>query len=340
MIICHNDADGFASAGILLLVNEDNLDDLRYSTVRYINILLKRILNNESPQKLYLLDINADDSDTYIQNLIMLRNKGYDITILDHHPLTDYYDAELKSEGIEVIRDTSMSCSELVFHYFIDAIKDKRKAEFLLCIGAIGDRIITPFVQKVISSFRREEIFDVYACLLAGITNGRDFLYSIFEEKDKDGVGFTKKLYYRAAKKRFFIEKLKSRVNFLQESVESISIIHIFRKYIGFAASYLIDQDNIKFAIAIGDGPPDFKNRFYNYWQNFLNFIFRRKVKAKNDKIRISFRSKVALNTLVTALSKKYHGFGGGHKYACGASIPQEFLIPFLKEIIREIKNL
>ena len=91
-------------------------------------------------------------------------------------------------------------------------ITEKWKAEFLLCIGAIGDRLITPFVQKIINSFRREEIFDVYACLLAGITNGKEFIYSIFEEKDKDGVGFTKKLYYRAAKKRFWIEKLKAKM--------------------------------------------------------------------------------------------------------------------------------
>ncbi len=340
MIICHNDADGFASAGILLLANGENLEDLKYSTVRYINILLKKILNKEYPQKLYLLDLNADDSDTFIQILIKMRAKGYDIVIIDHHQLAEAFDEKLKSEGIQIVRDTSMSCCELIFHSFIDKIKEKRKAEILLCIGAISDRIITPFVQKIISSFRREEIFDVYACLLAGITNGREFLYSVFEEKDKDGVGFAKKLYYRATKKRFWIEKLKTRINAIQESIGTMSIVHIFPKYIGFAASYLIDQDGIDFAIAIGDGPPDFRNRFYIYLQNFLNFVFRRNTKQKNDKIRISFRSKVPINNLVFSISKKYKGFGGGHGHACGASIPQENLVSFLKEIIREIKKL
>lgn len=340
MIICHNDADGFASAGIFLLSNKENLDDLRYSTVRYLNILLKRIHNIDPPQKLYLLDLNADDTDTFIQNLVKLRKKGFDITLFDHHQLAEAFDENLKSEGIQVIRDSSMSCCELMFHNFIDEIKEKRKAEFLLCIGAIGDRLITPFVQKIINSFRREEIFDVYACLLAGITNGREFLYSVFEEKDKDGVGFAKKLYYRATKKRFWIEKLKARINNLQESVGSISIVHIFQKYIGFAASYLIDQDDINFAIAIGDGPPDFRNRFYNFFQNFLDFIFRRKKKPKSDKTRISFRSKIPINTFISSISKKYNGFGGGHRFACGASIPRENLVQFLKETIREIKQL
>jgi len=74
--------------------------------------------------------------------------------------------------------------------------------------------------------------------------------------------------------------------------------------------------------------------------QTFFNFILRRKVKQSDDKIRISLRSKIPVNTLVSSLSKKYNGFGGGHKYACGASIPQQNLIPFLKEIIREFKNL
>jgi nanoRNase/pAp phosphatase (c-di-AMP/oligoRNAs hydrolase) len=341
LIICHNDPDGFASAGILLLAGEDNLDDLRYSTVGYINRLLKRLLKEECPDIIYLLDVNADDSETYIQNLIKLSKKGVIINLYDHHPLATHFDKRLIDEGIEVVRDTSVSCSELIFNSFIDKIKEIRKAEFLLCIGAIGDRIVTPFVQKMISSFRREEIFDVYACLLAGIPNGKAFLYSIFEEKDKDGVGFAKQLYYRATKKRFWIEQLKAKINLLQESIGSISVVHIFQRHIGFAASYLIDQEDIDFAIAIGDGPPDFRNRFSMYLQNFLNFIFRRKQKRKNDKLRISFRSsKAPMNVIVSDLAKKYHGFGGGHEFACGASIPQENLVPFLKEIIRDFKNL
>lgn len=340
MIICHNDADGFASAGIFLLANQENLDALRYSTVRYINKMLNNLIHKNSPQKLYLFDVNADDSDNFIQNLIKLRNLGYSITLIDHHQLAQSYDDRLSSEGIQVIRDTNMSCSELIFHTYINKIEDKRKAEFFLCIGAIGDRIITPFVQKVINSFRREEIFDVYACLLAGISNGKDFIYSIFEEKEKDGVGFAKKLYYRATKKRFWIEKLKAKVNLLQESTESISIVHIFKKHIGFAASYLIDQDNIDIAIAVGDGSPDIRNWFLNYLQKFLNFVFRRKVKQTDDKIRISFRSKIPINNIISAISKKFNGFGGGHKYACGASIPQQNLISFLKETIREFKSL
>ena len=245
-----------------------------------------------------------------------------------------------REEGIEVIRDTSVSCSELIFRNFIDQIKEKRKAEFLLCVGAIGDRLITPFVQNVIDSFRREEIFDVYACLLAGIHNGKDFLYSIFEEKDKDGVGFTKKLYYRAAKKRFRIEKIKAKINLIKETIGNISVVHIFKPHMGFAASYLIDQDDVEFAIAIGDGPPDFRNWFYLNMQKFLNFIFRRNGRAKADKVRISFRTKVPVNTIVSKLAKKFGGFGGGHELACGSSIPQENLVPFLKEIIREFKRL
>jgi len=340
LIICHNDPDGYAAAGIFLLTGQDQLDDLRYSTVTYINKMLKKLLGNENPQQIYLIDINADDSETFCQTLIKLQRRGNAITIFDHHQFSESYDAELVREGITVNRDSSGSCSELLHKYYLNKVKDKRKADFLMCIGAIGDRAITQYVQNVINSFRREEIFDVYACLLAGISNGKEFLYSIFEEKDKDGVGFTKKLYYQAAKQRFWIEKLKSEINLLKESTASISTIHIVQQHIGFAASYLIDQDNTNFAIAIGDGIPALKNRIWHHLQQILKFIFRQKTKKEREIIRISFRSKVPINILVSALSKKYHGFGGGHKYACGSSIPKEYLIPFLKEIIYEIKKL
>ncbi len=340
MIICHNDADGFSSAGILLLAQKDKLEDLQYATVVYINTLLKKLLKKDHTQKIYLLDINADDLDTFIQSLIKLQKKGNDITLLDHHPIPEAYDEELRAAGIKVIRDINGSCSELLFHCFIDEIHDKRKAQFLLCIGAIADRLVTSFVQTVIDSFRREEIFDVYACLLAGIPDAKAFLYSVFEEKDKDGVGFTKKLYYQATKKRFWMEKLKAKINLTKESSDQISVIHIFQRHIGFAAGYLIDQDNIKYSIAVGDGPPDFRNWFFMYLRKFLDFVFRRKAKKREgDKIRISFRSKVPINNLISSLSKKYNGFGGGHKYACGCTVPKDQLIPFLKEIIAEFKK-
>lgn len=340
MIICHNDPDGFSAAGIFLLTGQEKLDNLRYSTVTSINKMLRKLLYNEYNQDLYLIDINADDSDTFFQTIIQLKRKGNSLTVFDHHQFSESYDAELSREGVTIIRDSSVSCSELLYKNYSNKIKDKRKAEFLMCMGAIGDRMITPFVQKIINSFRREEIFDVYAYLLAGISNGKKFLYEILEEKDIADVGFTKKLYYRAAKQRFWIEKLKAKINILKESTGSISTIHIFQPHIGFASSYLIDQDNTNFAIAIGDGLPALKYRVWNYFLRILKFIFHRTSKRKNDIIRISFRSKVPINNLVSSFSKKYRGFGGGHKYACGCSIPKEYLIPFLKEIIYEFKKL
>lgn len=339
MIICHNDPDGFSAAGIFLLTGQENFENLRYSTVTTINKMLKKLLYSEYTQELYLIDINADDTDTFFQTIIQLRRKGNNLTIFDHHQYSEAYDAELGREGVTIIRDSSVSCSELLYRYYSNSIEDKRKAKFLMCIGAIGDRMITSFVQNVINSFRREEIFDVYAYLLAGISNGKEFLHEILEEKDIADVGFAKKLYYRAAKQRFWIEKLKAKIDILKEFTGSISTVHIFQPHIGFASSYLIDQDNTKFAIAIGDGLPALKNRIWNYLLNILKFIFRRTLKRRNDVIRISFRSKIPINNLISVLSKKYHGFGGGHKYACGCSIPKAFLIPFLKEIIYEFKK-
>lgn len=348
MIITHADADGWSSAGIFLLTeeskkNKEEIQSVRYATVRYINILLSQ-LKSQKPCKLYIFDLNADDVKKYERLLIDLAKKGFKITLIDHHIVYPSFDQAIEENGINVRRDTSMCCSELVYRQFKDQIdiKDMKKAEFLMCLGAIGDKRITEFIQERMSQFRWEKLFDLYAVLVAGIRDGHEFLKRILEEMDKDGIGFTKKIYNRATRKRFWIEKIKKEViDNYEEVYENIAVIHIFKKYIGLSAGVLVDLSHIDYAIAIGDRPPyQSLNRVLLFFKNLFKPIFSRRKKKDDSMVRISIRSTKPVNKILRKVAKSCDGFGGGHKYACGARIPKDRLNFFIKRFINEIKNI
>ncbi|MHA1299972.1 MAG: DHH family phosphoesterase [Candidatus Helarchaeota archaeon] len=335
MIICHKDFDGFCSAGILILAEIDKLDTLKYATVGYVNKMLKRIFKHEKPQKIYLVDINADNSNLFVKRLLDLKSKGFDVTIIDHHRFQ--YDTQLKAIGIEVIRNTDVCCTQLVYEKFIDNMEPnkKKKADFLLCVGANDDRMITPLVEKKMMKMRTETLFDVFACLMAGLQNGNDFLNNIFYERDKNGVGFTKKIFEKAANRRFFLEKIKKQTLNNQEIIKNVRIVHAYSSYIGIAASYLIEQPNTDFAIAVGDGIGDISIRI----KDFIKNLFKRNLEVYRN-IRISFRTKIPVNEIVTKLARKYDGHGGGHALACGANIPIGNLNDFLRDVTYQFLKL
>ena len=166
MIIAHKDFDGFCAAGILILAELDKLEDLHYATVGYINKFLKKLAVNDKPKEIYLVDINADNSNLYLKRLTDLAVKGFKINLIDHHRFP--YDAQLKAAGINVIRNTNICCTQLVYERYIEKIDEnkKKKADFLLCLGANDDRIITPLVEKRMTRMRTEILFDVYACIM------------------------------------------------------------------------------------------------------------------------------------------------------------------------------
>lgn len=350
MIITHADADGWCSAGIFLLtdvskMDNESIDTIRYATVRYVIILLKQILHNQRPCKIYIFDLNADNTKKYRDLLIQLSKRNFEITLIDHHIVPDKYkfDQTLKNNGINVIRDTSMSCSELIFREYKDLIKKRKydKAFFLMCIGAIGDKRVTNFIQEKLNSFRWENLFDVYAVLVAGIRDGKEFLRSVLWEKDKDGVGFTKKIYQRATRKRFWIEKIKKDVmKNLEMLDEGIYVIRIFKKYIGLAASIMVDLPDVDYAIAIGTrSPSSALNKILSFFREIFRILFKRPIVKDEKMIRISVRSTKPVNKIITRVANSCNGYGGGHKLACGARIPRNELNVFLKKLINEIRK-
>jgi len=346
LIVTHKDADGFSAAGIFILARdkkEECLDKLQYATVSYINKFLYK-LRKKIPQELILLDINADDSEKYVKNLIFLAKNGCNITIYDHHQFQ--HDQKLKANGITIFRDTDISATELVYTKHLDDIPNEymEKANFLLALGTIGDRIVTTYSQKIISRMRRETLFDVYACLMSGKSNDKKILKDLFYERDKDGVGFTKTLYKNAVDRRYTIEDIKKHILKNQIIYRNVRLVHIYYQNIGFASSFLVEQPNTDIAIAVGDGSLPFRLMLKLYAKKILTFGMNKELRQImiKESIRISFRSirSKKINEIVETAAKMYGGVGGGHSNACGATIPEKSLDDFLKLVIQQFLNL
>jgi len=347
LIITHKDADGFSAAGLLILASQTDykksIGDLRYATVSFINKLTYQ-LRKKTPQPITIIDVNADDTEKYTRNLIALAKKGYEITIYDHHQFKN--DERLKSVGITVYRDTSISATEILYKRLIDKISNNNleKANFLLALGTIGDKIVTPYAEDIISRMRRETLFDVYACLMSGMANDKTILKMLFFERDKDGVGFTKKLYNSAVDRRFFIEKIKKYILKNQLVYKNIRVIHIYYQNIGFASNFLLEQPNTDVAIAVGDGSFPIGLLIKLYAKKILSFGMNKELRNTmlRDTVRLSFRSvrSLKINEIVEKGAKRFGGVGGGHSMACGATIPKNKVDDYLKHVLQEFLNL
>ena len=347
LIITHKDADGFSAAGLLILASETDIkksiDNLRYATVSYINKLTYQ-LRKKQPEHISIIDLNADDTEKYTKNLIALAKKGYEITIYDHHQFQK--DEKLKNAGITVYRDTSISATELLYKQCINKISNNNleKANFLLALGTIGDKIVTPFAEDIISRMRRETLFDVYACLMSGMANDNSILKTLFFERDKDGVGFTKKLYNSAVNRRFFIEKIKKYILKNQVIYKNVRVIHIYYQNIGFASNFLLEQPDTDVAIAVGDGSFPIGLLIKLYAKKILSFGMNKELRNTmlKDTVRLSFRSikSMKINEIVEKGAKRFGGVGGGHTMACGATIPKNKVDDYLKHVLQQFLNL
>ena len=308
------DADGISSAALIkqafggdtILVDYPGMMDE-----------LEALRNDVKLKKLFICDVglNKQTNDSFVDLLTELRKKRISVTYVDHHDLDPKVSTKLKKINVNLIHDISECTAVLVY----DAFKKKlsEHSTFIAACGAITDYMENrPIASKLLQMYDRQ----------FALVNATVLTYNIVgHQKDPDYLLY---LVDELSESKFPHE-LPNTYEFAQIQVGKLAeIMSKVRK------SMKVSK-NLAHMEVLDSGASGAVNFVLGFSGKDVGIAYKERV----DKgifavsVRGSPSCKTHLGRLVSSVSAKFNGSGGGHDKACGAVIPKDKMKKFLREM-------
>ncbi len=305
------DADGVVSACMI-----SKLFNTKTMLVDYDTLLptLKRLVDEEF-EELFICDLGLGKAikDEFLDIIKQLRAKGVNITYIDHHDQSEELKKELEA-NLRLIHDLNECTSVIIYSNFNDSLSEQYK--LLTGAAAIVDEMDRkPIASKLVKSYDRQFIF--YETTILS--------YAIYASQDD--MQFLLKL----------VEELKEKLPHEIDNI--IEKANVYAKQVASTIKLINDQAVIKdkFAYIHINDPLD-----TGATANMLLMMKQLQVamayKDRDDRYVISLRGAEEydkhLGRMISSLANELGGTGGGHKLACGASIPKNKLDEFINRLV------
>jgi len=308
------DADGISSAALIkqafggdtILVDYPGMMDE-----------LEALRNDVKLKKLFICDVglNKQTNDSFVDLLTELRKKRISVTYVDHHDIDPKVSTKLKKIKVNLIHDISECTAVLVY----DAFKKKlsEHSTFIAACGAITDYMENrPIASKLLQMYDRQ----------FALVNATVLTYNIVgHQKDPDYLLY---LVDELSESKFPHE-LPNTYEFAQIQVGKLAeIMSKVRK------SMKVSK-NLAHMEVLDSGASGAVNFVLGFSGKNVGIAY----KERTDKgiyavsVRGSPSCKTHLGRLVSSVTAKIGGSGGGHDKACGAVIPKDKLKKFLYEM-------
>ena len=308
------DADGISSAALIkqafggdtILVDYPGMMDE-----------LEALRNDVKLKKLFICDVglNKQTNDSFVDLLTELRKKRISVTYVDHHDIDPKVTTKLKKIKVNLIHDISECTAVLVY----DAFKKKlsEHSTFIAVCGAITDYMENrPIASKLLQMYDRQ----------FALINATVLTYNIVgHQKDSDYLLY---LVDELSESKFPHE-LPNTYEFAQIQVGKLAeIMSKVRK------SMKVSK-NLAHMEVLDSGASGAVNFVLGFSGKDVGIAYKERV----DKgifavsVRGSPSCKTHLGRLVSSVSAKFNGSGGGHDKACGAVIPKDKMKKFLREM-------
>ena len=310
------DADGISSAALIkqafggetILVDYPGMIDA-----------LETLRTDEKLKTLYICDLglNKQNSGNFVDLLTELRKKHVSITYVDHHHVEPKIIAQLKKIKVKLIHDTSECTSVLVYDSFKKKLPDH--SVFIAVCGAITDYMENrPIASKLLQIYDRQ----------FALINATVLTYNIVGHQRKQDIDY---LYYLVDElsESKFPHDIPNTYEFAQIQVGKLAEIISKVK-----ASMKISK-NLGHMEVLDSGASGAANFVLGFSGKDVAITYKERV----DKgiyavsVRGSPSCKTHLGKLVSSISGKLGGSGGGHDKACGAVIPKGKIKKFVQEM-------
>lgn len=312
-IFAHGDADGIASASLILASFNENAevffthpiglyDDIKNVVKPGDNIVIVDIAISELHAK-HLLEL--------MERLI---SKGCSITYIDHHP--EPLQVKLREYPITIFHELNSSSSELTFRYYEDKLPwDMSRVAIY---GAISDYLDeTSWVKKTLLDWDKRAVYFEAGVLSQGLEGARrhyEFKRRVVKHLSENKLpSEMSELIVRALMETLMEEEMRTKIKEKAKRFGEIAYVINPGGSIARAATYVRAYMKTPIGIAIEERK-----------ETFIMSI--RSINAKID-----------LNLILRKITPLLGGSGGGHSQAAGARISKSRFQDFLNTLHSEI---
>ena len=322
-ILCvshQEDADGISSAALIKQAfGGDTL------LVDYLGMMdrLETLRNDEKLKKLFICDLglNKQTSDKFVDLLTDMKKKQISVTYIDHHDINSKIITKLKKIKVKLIHNISECTTVLVY----DTYKKKllEHSTFIAVCGAITDYMENkPIASKLLQMYDRQ----------FALVNATVLTYNIVgHQKDPDYLLY---LVDELSESKFPHE-IPNTYEFAQIQVgklaETMSKVRKSMKI----------SKNLAHMEVLDSGASGAVNFVLGFSGKDVGIAYKERV----DKgiyaisVRGSPSCKTHLGKLVSSVTSKLGGSGGGHDKACGAVIPKDKIKEFLQKMNSQLNH-
>lgn len=306
------DVDGLVCAAILqhlkgalpILVD---YDDFTYE--------LKKI--DPSVDEIYICDLGVREA--VYEEIVRVR-KFASVTLVDHHSASEEILEKLRRSGIPVVYSTLDCASILLYNYFKDKLG--KKAARLAVYAAISDQFEKgPIASKLLSKFDKHLTWHEALILTHALEHQNKDKIKLLLVKQLNSFRFPHEI-------RGVAEMALASLDVMAKLTNTLPVRASRLRRIAYVEC--VDENSIR----------TFANLLLDSMNIDLGLGYKRKgVKTINISIRGRANLKIHLGMITKRLAERCGGFGGGHKNASGAKVPEENFMNFIHALEEELEK-
>ena len=307
------DADGISSAA---LIREAFGGDTILVDYPGLMPAVESLLNDEKLKSLYICDLGLakNNQDKFVEVLSTLRKKKVAVTYIDHHDIDPEIVKRLEKAKVKIFHDINECTTVQVYDAYKKKLSDH--ATFVATCAAITD-----YMEDRPKGAKLLQIYDRQFALISATV----LTYNIVgHQKDPDYLLYLVEMLSESK----YPHEIPNTFEFAQIQVGKLA------EMIAKVKKSLKTMKNLGYMEIMDAGASGAVNFVLGLSGKEVGVAFKERVDhgIYAVSIRGSKSCKVHLGRMVNSLAAEFGGSGGGHDKACGAVIPKDKIMAFVKE--------
>jgi len=307
------DADGISSAA---LIREAFGGDTVLVDYPGLMPVIETLINDEKLKTLYICDLGLakNNQDKFVEVLSTLRKRKVAVTYIDHHDIDPEIIKKLEKAKVKIFHDTNECTTVQVYDAYKKKLSDH--STFVATCAAITD-----YMEDRPKGAKLLQIYDRQFALISATV----LTYNIVgHQKDPDYLLYLVEMLAESK----FPHEIPNTFEFAQIQVGKLA------EMIAKVKKSLKTMKNLGYMEITDAGASGAVNFVLGLSGKDVGVAYKERIDhgIYAVSIRGSKSCKIHLGRMVNGLSAEFGGSGGGHDKACGAVIPKDKILPFIKE--------